>query len=123
MEWSSGTYKLQDKLINLGYSDDVSKMMINQCKEHAKDPRNCVVTAAFIGKAESSSCTKQINNNCWGLRNHKFDTKTQAFQRWLKSYNKYWFRHLKPKDFYGRNSKTAFCVDEHSSRTYGWCPN
>lgn len=122
------TWVLHQKMQDLWYSSWNATIIIKKCKQLEKqnkkyDAKTCVVTASFIWKAESWACNNAFKNNCWGMRNQRYKTIELAFDRWLKSYKKYWYKNLQPKDFYWPNSKTKYCIDEHSSNTVWYCPN
>ena len=78
--------------------------MKNRCSE-ARNPQHCERTAAAIAGAESSKCQKAVNNNCWGFRKKKYDSPSQAFDVWFKSYNRYWYKAKDGQFFYGPHKK------------------
>lgn len=106
---------------------NLSEYVINRCKDTAENPRRCVVTAAMISKAESQMGQNAYKNNVWGINEWKTYKSVYAnFDRWLKSYNKYWYKSPLPSHYYppkGWESKTMYCTDEHSSNSKKGCPN
>jgi hypothetical protein len=119
-------------LNNLWYWTWIANYMIQECNkiEWVKllkgiwDSQHCIRLAVSIGCAESSCWTKAYRNNIWWFRNQKFKSQEIAFDRWIKSYKKYWHKTTStPKDFYWKNNKHRYCVDEYSSNTIGRCPN
>ncbi len=146
--WNSGTYELREKLITIGYSKNVSTYMINKCKEFAKNPRHCVEVSASIGTAESNNCQNASRYNCWWVLKYvdKLDANWKpildkywrkikvlltyssygnAFDVWLKSYNKYWYKAKDMSFFYPKKweySPSRYCTDENSSNSTVGCP-
>jgi len=130
LPWITFGYTTKN-LTDLGYWTWTAKYIIQQCnkiqwvklKKWTWDSQHCIKLAAAIGCAESS-CWKNNSLNPWWFRNQKFKSQTVAFDRWMKSYKKYWHKLTStPKDFYGKKNKHHYCVDEVSSKTIGWCPN
>jgi len=125
--WKKSTYDLRIKMEQLWYTKSLSTYMINRCKRLEKynkkiDAGHCVRIASSIWCSESS-CSKVKNNNVFGFRNKSFKSQEESFDRWLKSYEKYWYKATWGQDFYGLWGKYHYCVDEHSSWTIGRCPN
>lgn len=106
---------------------NLSEYVINRCKQTAENPRRCVNTAGMIAKSESNMGKDARNNNVWGINEGKrYDSIYANFDRWLKSYNRYWFKSPLPQHYYppvGSFSKTRYCTDEHSSGSKIGCPN
>lgn len=124
--WTTSTYALRDRMKEVGFSSNLATYVIYRCKATAYNPRHCVETATFIAKAESGCGKNAKNNNVWGMRTRSFASKEEAFERWLKSYNRFWHRTEGPVDFYplrGQTSKTYYCTDERSSGSKVGCPN
>lgn len=44
-EWTPSTYRLQIDMMAIGYSEKLSAVIIQSCKDTALDPRHCVITA------------------------------------------------------------------------------
>jgi hypothetical protein len=112
----------------IGYSEELSATIIDTCKATAKNPRHCVITAAFIGFAESTSGRRDAFNNVFGFRNRKFESEALAMSQFTLTYNRVWYRTVGPIDFYSPVPglpKTRFCVDEYQKdgRKLHYCPN
>ena len=114
-------------MVELGFTYNLSGYVINKCKETAQNPRRCVNTATFIAVAESGGGKYAKGNNVWGINEGKTYASPEAnFERWLKSYNKYWYNQIYPSSYYppkGKVSITRYCTDEHSSKSKVGCPN
>jgi len=125
-EWTKDTYKLYEKVQKLGMEKNLASYVINSCKETAINPRRCVITACMIAKAESNMWQNASGNNVWGINEwKKYDSVYANFDRWLKSYNKYWYKSPLPSHYYppvGKVSKTNYCTDENSSWSKKGCP-
>lgn len=125
--WTKATYEKLDKMQKIGFEKKLATYVINGCKRTARDPNKCVVTASMIAKAESNAGQDAYMNNVWGINEGKtYKTKEANFDRWLKSYNKYWYKSPLPEHYYppkGQVSKTRYCTDEHSSKSAIGCPN
>lgn len=125
--WTKATYKKLEKMQKIGFEKSLATYIINWCKRTARDPNKCVTTASFIGKAESNAGRDAYMNNVFGINEGKtYKTKEANFDRWLKSYNKYWYKSPLPEHYYparGQVSKTRYCTDENSSRSAVGCPN
>jgi len=108
-------------MVEIGFTYNLSGYVINKCKETAKNPRRCVNTATFIAVAESAGGRYAKGNNVWGINEGKTYSSHEAnFDRWLKSYNKYWYNQIYPSSYYppkGKVSITRYCTDEHSSKS------
>ena len=76
-----------------------TKHVQKRCSE-ARNPSHCVKVANAIATAESSKCKKAVSNNCWGFRNRKYESPSQAFDVWFKSYDKFWFKAKNGQFFY-----------------------
>jgi len=125
--WTKATYAKLAKMEKVGYERKFATYIINRCKETARDPNKCVNTASFIGKAESNAGRDAYQNNVFGINEGKsYKSKEANFERWLKSYNKWWYKSPLPEHYYppkGKVSKTRYCTDEHSSKSAVGCPN
>ncbi len=126
-EWTKDTYKLHNKLQELWMEKNLAKYVIDRCKETAENPRRCVTTAAMIANAESWMGKYAYKHNVWGINEWKTYASVYAnFDRWLKSYNKHWYKSPLPSHFYSKAweyPKTRYCTDEHSSGSKKGCPN
>jgi len=147
-EWTEDTYKLHNKLQELWMEKNLAKYVINRCKETAENPRRCVTTAAMIASAESWKGKDAYKNNVWGINKmiplkvnwkqvyDKIGKKVYIretyysvyvnFDKWLISYNKFWYKSPLPNHFYSKAweyPKTRYCTDEHSSGSKIGCPN
>lgn len=126
--WTKATYELKNKMVKQGMDEDLAKVIINECKAKAKDPRHCVVTASFISSAESSmgNSLDKCNNVFW-VTGVCAKTRTEAVKDWVTRYNKYWYKTKGPHEFYSNTPKriprTYYCMSEHSSGAEGYCPN
>lgn len=125
--WTKETYKKLEKMQKIGFDKKLATYVINWCKRTARDPNKCVVTASMIAKAESNAGQDAYMNNVWGINEWKtYKSKEANFDRWLKSYNKYWYKSPLPEHYYppkGQVSKTRYCTDEHSSKSAVGCPH
>lgn len=113
-------------MVELGFTYNLSRYVINKCKETAQNPRRCVNTATFIAVAESGGGKYANGNNVWGINEGKIYASPEAnFDRWLKSYNKWWYNSPLPEDYYPEKwkvSKTNYCASEYSSNSSIGCP-
>lgn len=125
--WTESTYSLQNDMRAIGYSERLSKEIINECKSNAKDPRNCVIVASFIGKAESNAWRAKNGNNVFGQSGKRFNSQKDSVKDFVSKYNKFWFNQRNPSSFYSSSPsvkpKTYFCLSEHSSNSITHCPN
>jgi len=127
IKYYKSTYDMIDKVSGLWYWTWLSTYIINKCKvleviDSKYSPIHCISLSVAIWWAESTHSKKSINYNIWWFRNKKFETPYKAYDRFIKSYRKYWYL-AKPIDMYGKGWKHRYCTDEHSSGTMGWCPN
>lgn len=126
-EWNEWTYKLQAKIMKMWMWKDISAYIINRCKAESQNPRQCVIVASFISKAESNMWKNAHNNNMFGINEwKKYGSLYENFDRWFRSYQKYWYNSPHPKHYYPKvweTSKTCYCTDEKSSNSKKWCPN
>ena len=91
--WTKNTYYWQYKLVKLGYKKTLANYVINKCKYNSKNPEHCIITAGFIGYAESTAGQSAFKNNAWGINEGKaYNSLGENFDRWLKSYTKYWYK-------------------------------
>lgn len=125
--WSKSTYVLQDKMREVGYSDELSESIINECKKSAKNPRNCVIIASFVGKAESNAWRAKNGNNVFWVMGKKYASKEDSVKEFVKKYEKYWYNQRNPSSFYSAvpnvKPKTYYCLSERSSKSLTHCPN
>lgn len=125
-EWNEGTWKLENKMIEMWMNKNLADYIINSCKVTSENPRRCIITACMISKAESNMGKNAYKNNVWGINEWKtYWSVYENFDRWLKSYNKWWFRSPLPIHYYppvGKTSKTMYCTDEQSSGSKKGCP-
>lgn len=92
-KWTIKTFALQAKMKKLGFDENLSKYMINKCKEKAKNPYHCVITGAYIVYNESTAGNKSYKNNIAGINEGKeYSSRGAGFDRWIKSYNKVWYK-------------------------------
>lgn len=92
-EWTKSTFELHEKITKMGVEPKLGKHIITKCKISARNPRDCVKVAVSIYGNESGFGKKCRANSCWGFVGHKFKSKTEAFDRWLKSFNAHWWKH------------------------------
>ncbi len=128
VEWTKSTYDIYHRLQKIGFEDKLAKSIINECKKSAKNPKNCVIVAWFIGKNESGAWRKvNSRNSVFWISGVSFETKEEAVKDFVKRYNKHWFRQTHPTSFYSATPKvkpkTQFCMSEDSSGAKGACPN
>jgi len=125
--WTKSTYELYNKVQKLGMEKNLASYVINRCKETAINPSRCVVTACMIAKSESQMGQNAKGNNVWGINEGKKYASVYAnFDRWIKSYNIYWYNSPLPSHYYPpkwKTSKTWYCTSEESSGSSKGCPN
>ncbi len=97
---------------------DLVNWLRNECQS-AINPNHCFGVGMWIAKAES--------NFKWG--DHWYfgmvGSNDKSISRWVKSYNKFWFRADDGFFFYGASGKLGkshYCTSEISSNTKVWCP-
>lgn len=124
--WNEWTYQKLAKMEKIGFEKGLATYIIDRCKETAKDPARCVTTASMIAKAESNCGKNAYKNNVFGINEWKaYATKESNVERWLKSYNRWWYNSPEPEHYYppkGQVSKTRYCTDEVSSKSKVGCP-
>lgn len=125
-EWTKDTQKLHNNIVSLGMPKDISIYIINRCKKEAQNPRRCIITAAFISKAESGMGQNAVGYNMfWINEGKKYKSLYANFDRWFKSYQKYWYKSDHPSAFYPprwKVSKHNYCASEESSVSKKGCP-
>ena len=124
-DWKPSTYTLQDKMVKLGWSCTNSKLIINQCKKTAKDPKRCILAAAAIGLNETNACKYAYQNSCFWLQK-SYNSAEESIKDFVKTYNRFWYKYKDWSFFYGHkwiSPKSHFCMSEKSSGAKGWCPN
>lgn len=127
-EWSESTFEIHRRLVSLGYDEDLARYMIDECKEKADNPRHCVITAGFIGKAESQAGRTAHRNNVFGFRKTRFPDTKKAVDSWIRNYTKKWHKTKGPAAFYSPKPglpPTRYCVDEvqKDGTVLPYCPN
>lgn len=106
-------------LIEQGANKEFAQELMKECKGTAKSPNHCFIVGASIAKAESN-----YTDIWWWYFWLQSEEKT--INRWIKSYNLYWY---KAKDWFffywdwGKLGKSQYCTDELSSWSKLWCPN
>lgn len=124
--WKKSTYEIRDKMLKLGFNKKLADYVVNECKNTALDPKRCITTATMIAKAESNCGIDAHWHNVWWINEgKKYDSDNKNFDRWLKSYNKFWYKLSKPEHFYPSKweaSKSNYCSSEESTHTKKWCP-
>lgn len=124
--WTKETWKKYEIMRSIGYDDPLAKVIINECKEKAKNPAHCVKVASAIGKAESSCGNNSLNNNVFWIYRAKYKTRTHAVKDWVHRYTKFWYKTTGAHDFYSntptRQPKTWYCHSEPSTKSYWYCP-
>lgn len=115
--WWEYAFTLQKRLMKLGYSDNNSVIIINNCKKQGKlgkikNVGRCIQTAWMIGYVESWSWKHCLKNNCLGLYQGRkgFKNKDEWFKDWVSRYVKYWRWYKKPYHYYWPNPITWYCV-------------
>ena len=127
-EWSESTYEIHRRLVSIGYREDLARYMIDQCKAQADNPRHCVITAGFIGKAETQAGKTARRNNVFGFRKARFPDTKKAVDAWIRNYLKKWHKTKGPAAFYSPKPglpPTRYCVDEvqEDGTVLPYCPN
>lgn len=126
--WTSQTYLLHKKLVKLWVNEDVSTVLINNCKWSAENPKNCILVGAMILKAESGGGTRFNKcHNIFSMMGYCFETRTEAIKNFVKRYNKRWYKLDKPIHFYSPYANvqpvSGYCASEVSSWSPHSCPN
>lgn len=120
------TPSLDTKVRELWWNTEGSTV-IAKCNKYAKDSKHCKIVHSFVAKAESNLCKDAQKHNCYGNSKYKFATNEEAHTRFNKTYNQYYYKNLKPNDFYpakpGDLPKTRYCMSEESSNSPNSCPN
>lgn len=123
-------YTLDQKVKEL-WGNTNGTTTIERCNKYAKDPRNCKITKSFIWGNESTFCKNAYNHNCFWINKKWFVLKSdsESIEDFNKRYNKYWYKNLKPKDFYPAtaksNTRTWYCKSEYQPnwKLLNYCPN
>lgn len=126
--WMKSTYDIRNRLESIGFDRPLATALINRCKATARDPRHCVITGAFIAKAESGAGQAVTScNNVFGMTGGCYESRTAAIDEWVTKYDRWWYRRPNPSHFYSdtpkRKPATYYCMSEHSSNSNGFCPN
>lgn len=91
----------------------------NECfKQEARNKEHCIKIWLSIAYAESS--WKDNHTPFW------LQSKEKGFNKWVKSYNLYWYKAKNQYFFYWKDwkkPKSNYCLSEESSWSQGWCPN
>jgi len=106
-------------MVKAGIHNELATIIDNGCKTD-----HCKVTASFISWAESSGWN--TSKNAFGFTDGTYVTHKAAFDRWNRSYSKYWYKTKDPSHFYANRGvipKTHYCMSEHSSNSKLGCPN
>ena len=99
--WTKATYEKQKIMMDLGFTKKLSTYVIDRCKATARNPAKCVRTASFIAKAESNAGKNAYKHNVWGINEGKtYKSDEDNFERWLKSYNIWWYNSKYPSHYY-----------------------
>ena len=124
--WGQYAFDLQKKMFKLGFSENDTVIIINNCKKQEKlgkikNVGQCIRTSGMIWYAESSGWEHCYNNNCMWLYagNKAYKNKDKMFKDWISRYVKYWYNHPYPNEYYGRNPKTRYCY----GGCYDWLKN
>jgi len=86
--------------------------------QEARDKEHCIRTGLAIAYAE---CTWKDYNTPFGLQSTE-----KGYKKWVRSYNKYWYKSKDAFFFYGDWGKygaSHYCTSEESSWSSKWCPN
>lgn len=117
---------LDQKLIEL-WGQKEANIVIEKCNAYAKNPKHCKIVHTFVAKSESNLCKDASKFNCYWNSKYKFNSTTEAHTQFNKTYNKYYYKNLKPSDFYSSKSwvipRTHYCMSENSSNSSNFCPN
>lgn len=109
----------QTDMVNAGIHKELASLIDKGCKTD-----HCKVTASFISWAESSG--GNTSKNAFGFTDGTYATHKAAFDRWNRSYSKYWYKTKDPSHFYANRGgipRTHYCMSEHSSNSKLGCPN
>lgn len=112
-----------NELLSVWMHKELATLVDNGCNK-AKDPTHCKITAASISNAESQM--GNASKNAFWFTDGKYTTHKAAFDRWFRSYKKYWYKAKDPSWFYaerGKIPRTHYCMSEHSSNSKLGCPN
>ena len=126
--WTSATYELQNKMIDIGWSKTNSEYIINECKATAKDPRKCAIYAASIWANETQACKFAFKNSCFWVQKW-YDSEKESIKDWIKKWNKWWYKAKWAHHFYsnkkGIKPKTNYCLSEYQPdwKLLSYCPN
>lgn len=126
LERTERTHKLQQAVIELGYTEYQSKLFIDICKKQEKNisARYCVYWISAVWVAESNACKLDHWYNCWWIMRQwmivEFENRPQAVEYWVEGYYRYWRTNKTSKDWIVRS---RYCVSDSHWSNEPWCPN
>lgn len=114
-------------LIDIWINKNLSKEIVNVCKELAKNPVHCIKYASSVSSAESGWWKKCYKNNCFWIKAWSvwYKNLNDWVIDWVTRYNKYWWKATSMNQFYAPKGKLPYfryCTSEHSSLSKVWCP-
>jgi hypothetical protein len=101
-----------DNALEVNNDVELVRYIKDSCKSE-KNPLRCMSSAIAIMKHETQNCTiwSANINNCFWLRDRywfmQFKTKQASFERWLISYQRYWYTNKTWKDWVYRSYYTT----------------
>ena len=112
----------------LGFSHSLSDIINEGCKK-ARSHIHCVRTSAFLAWNESTAGQNAYKQNIWWMHGGESESEQEAFNKWFRTYNKWWYKTSGAWDFYspypGKLPRTRYCLSEYQpdGRLLNWCPN
>ena len=126
--WTQQTYSLEKRMEKIGWSEENSRSIINECKKTALNPHRCVVYASAIWANETKEGKKARNHSLFWIWK-KFDSDKKSIIYWVKMWNKHWYKCRNVKHFYSPvrwvKPKSYYCLSEvqPSGIKLPYCPN
>ena len=110
--WTNETYRKVDACESLWYQRNTCVAVMDVCKT-TQNPEGCFYYGIAIPMHETAKGTKGVgytHNNLYGLKQWGqfmyFDTHFASFERWVQSYDKFWYRNYTPYQWVYRSNYT-----------------
>lgn len=124
--------QIYEQVKHLGYREAPTVSIIWACKAHSRDIQKCILVWLTLmyneagNKQNSKACIER--NNCFGINSWKtvFKSYDEASERWVNTFNKWWYKADSAKYFYPdlwKVAPTKYCTDEKQHYPNIGCPD
>lgn len=124
--------QIYEQVKHLGYREAPTVSIIWACKASSRDVQKCILVWLTLmyneagNKQNSKACIER--NNCFGINSWKtvFKSYDEASERWVNTFNKWWYKADSAKYFYPdlwKVAPTKYCTDEKQHYPNIWCPD